>query len=337
MSSEDEALRSNALRRYDILNTSPELNFDRITGIASSVLNRPVCTLALVDGDRFWFKSKQGVDANEMPRSKAFCEETIRGREVFVVPDAAVDARFVDAPVVKDAPHIRFYAGAPLVTPSGVSIGSLCVLDTKPDTDFSDSNKRLLSDLAATVVELFESRAQQTELLRCTHEIAHLARHDPLTGLPNRRRLAEVFEGLRERNSNAVALLYLDLDGFKVVNDSHGHVAGDIILQQAADRIAACLPPDAIAARLGGDEFAILLPSASEARLEDEAATLAHKLMTRISRPYVSLSPGMPIGCSIGIAKSKDGSDLDDLLGRADEMLYRAKHNGRGRYALEAA
>ena len=93
----DEDLRADALRRYEILNTPAEPNFDRITRIASSVLGYPVCTLALADRDRFWFKSKQGVEATEMPREMAFCEETIRGRDVFVVPDATADSRFAGA------------------------------------------------------------------------------------------------------------------------------------------------------------------------------------------------------------------------------------------------
>ncbi len=117
--------REDALRRYAIIDTPPEPNFDRLTRLASSIFDLPVSTLALVDNDRFWFKSRQGVDATEMPRRLAFCEQTISRNDVFVVPDAASDARFANAPVVADAPHVRFYAGAPLVTPSGARIGSL--------------------------------------------------------------------------------------------------------------------------------------------------------------------------------------------------------------------
>src|SRR3978361_1629159 len=138
MTSFGESSRVDALRRYEIIDTPPAPNFDRLTRVAAASLGRPVCTLALADRDRFWFKSKQGVDATDMPRSMAFCEETIRGCDVFVVPDALADRRFAEAPVVKAAPHVRFYAGAPLITPSGVAIGSLCVLDVKPDAEFSE-------------------------------------------------------------------------------------------------------------------------------------------------------------------------------------------------------
>jgi diguanylate cyclase (GGDEF)-like protein len=336
MSINDEILRSDALRRYEILNTPPEPNFDRITRIASSVLGRPVCTLALADRDRFWFKSKQGVEATEMPRSMAFCEETIRGQDVFVVPDAVADSRFVDAPVVKASPHVRFYAGAPLITPTGVAIGSLCVLDVKPDSSFSEESRRILSDLASTAVELFEAKARQIELVRCTNEIAHLARHDFLTGLPNRRRLVEIHaEMVRGKRENGVALLYLDLDGFKAVNDTRGHSQGDDLLRQVAARIQICLPPLARVARLGGDEFAVLLPSTSN-NLTEDASDLAHRLTTTIKQPYLTGDALVTIGCSIGIALSRDGSDLDDLLSRADRLLYQAKNMGRGRCFAEA-
>jgi diguanylate cyclase (GGDEF)-like protein len=336
MTIKDEDLRADALRRYEVLNTPAEPNFDRMTRIASSVLGRPVCTLALADRDRFWFKSKQGVDATEMPREMAFCEQTICGREVFVVPDASADSRFVDAPIVKGAPYVRFYAGAPLITPNGVAIGSLCVLDVKPEFDFSDENRRILSDLAATSVELFEAKARHIELLKCTDEIAHLARHDSLTGLPNRRRLVEIYsEMAREQQENGVALLYLDLDGFKAVNDTHGHSYGDELLRQVADRIETCIPPFARVARLGGDEFAVLLPSTADS-LAAAASVLARRLMTKIERPYVIGRSHVTIGCSIGIALNRAGSDLDDLLSRADAFLYQAKNTGRGRYLLEA-
>jgi diguanylate cyclase (GGDEF)-like protein len=190
--------------------------------------------------------------------------------------------------------------------------------------------------LAATAVELFEAKARQTELLKCTAEIAHLARHDSLTGLPNRRRLIEIFSGMAsEQRETGVALLYLDLDGFKAVNDTHGHSHGDDLLRQVAVRIQTCLPPLARVARLGGDEFAVLLPSTAY-NLAAEASILARRLMTKIERPYVIGRNHVSIGCSIGIALSRVGSDLDDLLSRADVFLYQAKNTGRGRYFLEA-
>jgi diguanylate cyclase (GGDEF)-like protein len=139
----------------------------------------------------------------------------------------------------------------------------------------------------------------------------------------------------RDQRKNGVALLYLDLDGFKAVNDTHGHSYGDDLLRQVAARIQICMPPLARVARLGGDEFAVLLPSTAD-DLAAEASVLARRLMKKIERPYVIGRNHVAIGCSIGIALSRVGSDLDDLLSRADVFLYQAKNTGRGRYFLEA-
>ncbi len=335
----EEMARSEALRRYEILNTPPEPNFDRITRIAAQVLRRPVCTLALADRDRFWFKSRFGVDATEIPRSMAFCEQTIAGDDVFVVADAAQDPRFAAAPVVAGPPHLRFYAGAPLVTPSGVRVGSLCVLDPVPSPGFSPDERRLLSDLAATAVELFEARARQIEFTRCTEEIAHMARHDALTGLANRTHLAELFaeaEAEAQARGHALALIYLDLDGFKAVNDGCGHDGGDALLREVAARLREALPPGASVARVGGDEFVVLL-SGDPGRLDLQALALARRLVERLRMPLGHVIPGLATGSSAGIAVGAPGPGLAPLLGRADAALYRAKKQGRGRCVLSEA
>ncbi len=329
----DETVRSDALRRYDILDTPPEPDFDRITRIASIALRRPICTLALADGDRFWFKSRQGVDLDEIPRRMAFCECTVANDGVTVVEDAARDPRFADTPLVDRAPYIRFYAGAPLVTPQGVRVGSLCVLDVVPNSGFTEQDRGILADLASTAVDLLEARARQIELARCTREIAYLARHDPLTGLPNRRHLAELHRDA-DRPGRGLALLYLDLDGFKAVNDERGHACGDLLLRQVADRIRSCLPPGASVARVGGDEFAILLPGPPET-VRTRAAALAQRLIRLMDLRHDDAASGASVGCSIGIAAAEaSGTGLDVMLGLADAALYRAKQEGRGRFIL---
>src|ERR1700761_4045175 len=163
MSGSKEALED-LVQMYRITDTPPEPNFDRLTKLTANIFSKPVCTLSLVDHDRFWFKSKYGTSATEMPRHMAFCGETIRGEEVFVVPDALADPRFANAPVVANFPHFRFYAGAPLKVPSGACIGSLCILDTVPHQEFLESERCILSDLASTIVELLQARAGQLGL-----------------------------------------------------------------------------------------------------------------------------------------------------------------------------
>jgi diguanylate cyclase (GGDEF)-like protein len=319
------------VRMYRIIDTPPEPNFDRLTKLTANIFGRPVCTLSLVDRDRFWFKSKYGTNATEMPRHMAFCDETIRGEEVFVVPDALADHRFANAPVVANFPYFRFYAGAPLITPSGACVGSLCILDTDPQPEFMESKRAILTDLASTVVELLEARACQIELVKSNEQIAFLASHDSLTGLANRRRLQEMLD---EASADAqIALLYLDLDGFKDVNDRLGHVLGDALLRHVASRIHNALPETAQVARVGGDEFVVLLRKGSN-RLLTEAEGVARHLVDVVGQPYALGDRGARIGVSIGVALVDGGFSLDAILRIADTALYEAKLAGRGCYRI---
>lgn len=125
----DEVARLAALREYRILDTEPERSFDDLTLLASHICRTPVALISLVDADRQWFKSRVGVTFGETSRAVSFCTHAIQQREIMVVPDARQDVRLRDNPQVTGDPHIRFYAGAPLVTPEGHALGTLCVVD----------------------------------------------------------------------------------------------------------------------------------------------------------------------------------------------------------------
>lgn len=163
-------------------------------------------------------------------------------------------------------------------------------------------------------------------------EHMHRAGHDPLTGLVNRSGLTRHLDRRLAKPETAFGLLYLDLDGFKAVNDTHGHLVGDRVLCMVADRLRDALEPGDLAARLGGDEFVILCATAEEQPLREAAA----RLLAAITAPYpLADRPAAQIGVSIGIARApRDGTDFVSLMSRADAALYAAKARGKAGYAL---
>ncbi|MGH8503455.1 MAG: PAS domain S-box protein [Gammaproteobacteria bacterium] len=155
----NETARLAALDRYEILNTAPEPAFDALTRLAARICKAPIAALSLIDGHRQWFKSTIGLDIEQTPRCVAFCAHAISQPEILIVPDALADARFATAPLVTNAPHLRSYAGAPLVTPEGHALGALCVMDRVP-RDFDAEQCELLSALAAQAMTQLELRCE---------------------------------------------------------------------------------------------------------------------------------------------------------------------------------
>ncbi|SOR27594.1 Diguanylate cyclase/phosphodiesterase with PAS/PAC and GAF sensor(S) [Methylorubrum extorquens] len=459
----NEVERLKVLHDLEVFGSPPEPQYDAICRTTQALFGVPIALASLVGETEQRFKGRCGLEASRTPREVSFCTHTILSDEVLVVEDAAQDERFSANPLVTGEPHIRFYAGAPLVLSPGIHLGSLCIIDRTPRS-FSPEQQEQLRDLAQTVVsQLRLSKAEQaarageaclreseanyrlladnsTDLIvRCTpdgtrlyvspaakrllgyepeelvgtksldfvhpedvadfglvlsavgrgcseravsqqryrhkngswlwvetsfsvtrdaagaasgfvavvrdiserkkveHAMAHMARHDPLTGLPNRLHLREQLEqeiARTKRKGSGFALFCLDLDRFKLVNDTLGHQAGDTLLKVVAQRIRALLRTEDTVARLGGDEFVIIQTGCAGPA---DATRLAERLIEAMVLPIDLDGYPAGVGLSIGLALCpRDAVDADKLIGLADQALYRAKASGRNTFRSHA-
>ncbi len=163
----DEAERVEELRDYEILDTASEAEYDDLVKLASHICGTPIALISLVDAHRQYLKSRQGLDVTQTPRDVAFCSHAILKPGLMVVPDALQDERFADNPLVTSDPNIRFYAGAPLVTPAGHAMGTLCVLDRVP-RHLDEAQREALRVLGRQVVALLELRRAKCEAERAS-------------------------------------------------------------------------------------------------------------------------------------------------------------------------
>ncbi|MFG6158102.1 diguanylate cyclase domain-containing protein [Halomonas sp. 1390] len=197
--------------------------------------------------------------------------------------------------------------------------------------DVSAAPLRHQGDVSAIIVAFSDI----TERLQQERAIRHLAYHDTLTGLPNRRLLLERLElamAACRRHRRSMALIFLDLDHFKAINDTHGHEAGDALLKEVAKRLLQVTRETDVVSRQGGDEFVILL---GELHAPEDAARVAQLLLARLGDPLTIGDATLPIGASIGAALyPEDGDSADTLMKAADAAMYRAKQAGRHRYCV---
>jgi len=156
----DENARLHALHALNLLDTPPAERFDRVVRFAAEQLEAPIALVTLVDRERQWFKSRVGLDVAETARDISFCGHAILKSELFVINDAYRDPRFADNPLVTGEPHVRFYAGAPLSTPDGHRIGTLCVIDTLPRR-FGPMELAILEALRALVNDTLAGREEE--------------------------------------------------------------------------------------------------------------------------------------------------------------------------------
>ena len=329
---DNEHSRLASLRALDVLDSAPETQFNALARAASWVTGTPVSLLSLIDADRQWLKANIGLPGvSELPRDVAFCAHTILQEGVFEVADARQDPRFVDNPLVTGEVGLRFYAGAPVCLDDGTRVGALCVIDRNPRR-LTSQQSEFLAELAQAAAASFEGRRAVRQLRETSGEMHYHATHDALTGLVNRSefetRLRRVLQKAREDRSEH-ALLYIDIDQFKLVNDSCGHAIGDQLLQQVARLFAGAIRTSDTLARLGGDEFAIVL----EYCPPDQAQRVAQQICDSMSNfRFVHDDRSFRVGASIGLVPVDDRwMTTAAIMQAADASCYAAKEGGRNR------
>lgn len=315
-SPENEAERLHALRALQILDTSHEERFDRVTRMAKRMFGVEISLVSLVDENRQWFKSAQGIDASETSREISFCGHAINQDGLFIIPNAIEDVRFFDNPLVTEAPNIRFYAGYPLKLRQGINLGTLCLIDSHPK-NLNDEDKQLLNDLGAMIEQ--EIRSIQ------------LATLDELTLISNRRgflTLAEHSQKVCRRKKIQMSMILFDLDKFKPINDNFGHHEGDFALKQFAEAMRRVFRESDVIGRIGGDEFVALLTDVSDEEIViimDRFKTEMDAINKVINKPYL-------IEYSAGVASfsSEIEQSLEEMIALADAAMYeKKKGNGR--------
>ncbi len=323
--SENENERLAALIALGILGTEPTSEFDIFPALARTLFSAPIAAVSLVEKDRQWFKASVGLDVTETTRDASFCAHAILNpAETLCIPDATQDPRFVDNPLVVGELGLRFYAGAPIIGPSGHALGTLCVIDREP-REVSDGMLDQLRQLAIGVGSALKLHAS-------VQELRGLAVTDPLTGLENRagfdQRMHDALARRRHRPALSVGLLFLDLDCFKAINDLFGHGGGDAALREVAHRLRRLSPVGTTVSRFGGDEFCILV---EDVQGRADLQGIAARVHAALAEPFLIDQQSVPLRTSVGIALCPlDGSDPETLIRRADAALYGAKRAGRG-------
>lgn len=331
----DEEERHKSLKSLNILETAMEERFERVTRLASRLLDMPISAITLLDGQRQWFKSVQGLNASETSRDVSFCAHAVLGDEIMQVEDACKDERFHDNPLVTGDPGIRFYAGHPVKAPDGRTIGALCVIDRKPRS-LTPHQIEDLKDLAAMVEIEIKSEQMASAQIRMNAELKEAKKAvlvDPLTRLWNRAGGQEFLgrqHALAIKNGEKFCIGMIDIDHFKKINDTYGHAAGDDVLREVAKRILRNVRSDDFACRMGGEEFLLIIgdPHATE------ALTIAQRVREAIrSKPIPIGDEEIMVTISMGLAyfDPAESTSCEEVIKLADSGLYRAKQNGRDR------
>lgn len=331
----DEEERLQTLHDLNILDTPAEECFECITRITKSLFNVPIVAITLIDENRQWFKSNQGLNSCETNRETSFCAHAILQDDIFKVLDPLKDPRFADNPFVTGPPYIRFYAGYPVKAKNGKKLGTLCIIDNKP-RQFSEDELSRLKDMAELVEAEIHKHVisfSQKKLISELNEAKRASLIDPLTQLWNREGLMRILIyqlAYSDEHNRYFGVAIADIDHFKKINDQYGHNVGDEVLRNVSRQLLQnCRQEDAVG-RWGGEEFLIVIDTQEEKTLLE----ILERFRKGIEEVSIEVNEvKVSVTVTIGAARFDPQSKMSllNLIELADKALYQGKESGRNR------
>lgn len=300
----NENIRIKTLQGLDVLDTPPEERLDRITQVAANMFNVPMALVSLVDENRQWFKSCVGLDATETARDISFCGHAILQDDVFIVEDASIDARFSDNPLVQGEPHIRFYAGCPLIHENGTRVGTLCIIDKTPRS-FTEYDAELLKELAVLV-----------ELELVQHQSDTI---DYESGLSNKQgflTLSSISLKICQKLNLSISVAFLYVKGLMSFKSDHQDYL--TILSIIGEAFKLHLRGSDIIARYDETGFVALLTNANKQTTQQVLSKLVEEVNEKLSEV------GITHHCEMvtGITSGEPEQDIETLIFEAFIKLH---------------
>ncbi len=325
----NEMQRLNALHTLGVLFTPAEERFDRITRLASHLFDAPIALVSLVADKCQWFKSAQGIAANEMPREISFCGHTILEHETLVVEDTAQDIRFADNPLVTEGPGIRFYAGHPLRAADGSHLGALCVADRVPRT-LSSQQRWLLRSLAAMAeAELRHEPISDTQLalIHSQNDAQRKLLIDNATRVWNHAAILRILDGefARAQRGAFMCVAVVQIEHARAEGDAPQ--VADAVMSESASRIRSALAGFDAVGRCGETTFMVLM---NDCTIKSVMQTAEQIRALIADAPIVTPVGAVAATVSVGVAAyRKSQQDAGQLLAAAHDALTRAREGGR--------
>jgi len=332
----DEAARLQELHSYGVLDTEADPRFDDIGELTRYVAGTEIGIVSLVDSNRQWFKSCVGAPLGQQqtPRDISFCGHTILQRSPLIINDALADPRFADNPLVIGEPHLRFYAGFPLLTANGFVVGSLCAISRQPH-QLSEAQIEGLSRLAKLTVQQLEylresallaasQRGLEVERLRSINS----ERLSSLERLINRDQMIQMLDLMFGMETGSpFSLLRCCFRDYERVNSTLGGIVAEEYINEAARRVLAAVPRSASVARFADAELVVLLPFAVE---EEDVQKVAERILAFANHIYRSGRQSLPMGVSIGIAIQRQNYEGSEAILADTSMAVRMARRSSG-------